>query len=248
MLKLLITALQFLTIIPVSRSQPCTEEDLGRSTALFPLVGLVIGAIMVAVDLGAERLGLLAFLRNIIVIVTGLVVTGALHVDGLSDTVDGVACSRADREDILRIMKDSRIGAMGAIALVVDLLLRFATLQALCGPERIAALLLAPALGRWCVVLVSSITPYARATGTGKAMFAMTGSREVLAGALVTAAAGIWLLGQERMLLLFTGAACAALLLRAYFLKRIGGMTGDTLGSVNEAVELLVLNLIAMRS
>jgi len=243
----LISALRFLTIIPLSTKEPCGEEQMARAVAWFPLAGLVIGGLLVAADLAGGALGLLPWQRNIAVLILGIVVTGALHIDGVSDTVDGVACSRASREDMLRIMKDSRIGAMGAIALVLDLLIRFLTLSCLEGPVRLPALLLAPAVGRFCVVLAASITPYARASGTGKTIFDTAGTREVSAGFITVLAAGVLLCGVERALLMLGGAVMAALLLRSYFVRRLGGMTGDTLGTVNEAAELLAMNLLLYR-
>jgi adenosylcobinamide-GDP ribazoletransferase len=242
-----ITALQFLTAIPIDTKTPRTEEDLARAVLWFPVAGLAVGGLLALLDGAADALGLFVWQKNIVILTAGIVITGAMHIDGLSDTVDGIACSRAGREDILRIMKDSRIGAMGAIAIVIDLLLRFLTLQCLDGPARIPGLVLAPALGRWCVVLAASLTPYARETGTGKTIFDTATSREAAIGLLAVTAAGIALCGFERALLAIGGAAASAMILREFFMRRIGGMTGDTLGAVNEAVEILVMNLLIMR-
>lgn len=230
----------FLTRFPVAQNVPCDGRRLGRSMAFFPLVGLLLGVLLVAADKGLALL----FPRSVadgVLLLLLVLATGGLHLDGLADTVDGLAGGR-DRETALRIMKDSRVGAMGAIVLTLTLLLKYLALHALPGPVRSEALLLFPAAGRWATVALAAFSPYVRPGGGTGAFSDHVGKRELLiAGATVAAAA--FLLSGVRGFLLLPPLVLAAAGLCLYFRKKLGGVTGDVLGASVEIVEVFTLML-----
>lgn len=121
-MKGFLRALQFLTIIRISKDLDITEEKLGNSMACFPLVGLFLGLILVGVRTVLDAV-LPASLADILVIVTLVIVAGHFHLDGFADTVDGLAGGK-DREKILAIMRDSRIGSFAVTGLALLLLLK----------------------------------------------------------------------------------------------------------------------------
>lgn len=240
-------ALSFLTRLPVGRIEADDYlQALGRQAPLFPLAGLIVGAVTLAADSAAGLLfgGGGAAVRSAAAIAAGVWVTGALHLDGLMDTADGLGSHRS-RERMLEIMRDSRVGAMGAIVGALSLLLRFALLLELTGPLRWQALLLAPALGRMAIALAAGCFPAARSPGAGLgASFAASvgrwrGAAALLAGWLLAAPAG------PRGLAAAALAAAIALLGGRSCTARLGGLTGDTYGAINEAAELAALAAFA---
>ncbi|MCM2359559.1 MAG: adenosylcobinamide-GDP ribazoletransferase, partial [Geobacteraceae bacterium] len=125
-MRLYFIALQFLTIIPLPFQVRCDERDLGRSMALFPLVGLTLGGLLVGTDFLLARF-LPRQVADLLLLTLLTVVTGALHLDGLADVCDGLA-ARGGRERFLAVMKDSRIGAVGVVGLTLGLFLKFQAL------------------------------------------------------------------------------------------------------------------------
>lgn len=241
-------ALSFLTRLPVGHLE---VDDylaaLGRSAWSFPLAGLLVGL----VGLGAHTATGLLFgpaLQAVAVVAAGLWVTGMLHLDGLMDTADAMGSHRS-RERMLEIMKDSRVGAMGAAAGALSLLLRAALVLEVAPAMQPAALLTAPALGRMAMVLAAGLWPPARAEGGLGRSFAAHVGRAQMAGALLlglTVAFAVWFTpAGPRGLAAFGGALLVALLLGRTMAARLGGLTGDTYGAINEVVEWAVLACFA---
>jgi cobalamin synthase len=173
-----------------------------------------------------------------------LLVTGALHFDGLADTMDGFGGGKT-RDDILRIMRDHAIGAYGAMALILLVALKVTAVMTLIEQHRLfPVVLLAPALGRWNVVLLSSWLPYARPS---QAVSRNIGHREVI-WATITIVILVVLAGSWRGAVCWAGSALGAVLFGRFCRKRIGGMTGDTLGTSEQLGESVVLLLgVALR-
>jgi adenosylcobinamide-GDP ribazoletransferase len=234
-------AWHFLMGVPVHRgsSSPTTYE-LGRSMAWFPLVGLVLGSILALVDYALA--GVLAgSVVNALLIVLLVVLTRGLHQDGLADCLDGLAGGRTP-EERRAIMRDPRIGAIGATGLILALGLRYAAFTALPVSDRMPLLICMPALGRWSMVVAARSAPYGRVEGgLGKAFLDELSAWEVVVATLVLFAAGTWLLSAVAMsVVLLIGSALAvgwATFGKRYF----GGMTGDTLGALNEVTEVAFL-------
>ena len=174
-------AIGFLTIIPVP-GKYATAEAFAGSNRAFPLVGLLLGALLA---LGALLFGSLfpPLVTAVLLVGLWLKLTGALHLDGMADTADGLLSHRP-RERMLEIMRDSRIGVMGAAALVLVILLKVAGLSALAPAQLWRALLLAPVVGRCAILLLQAFLPCARKDGLGAASAAEAGSAAGLPGGL----------------------------------------------------------------
>jgi adenosylcobinamide-GDP ribazoletransferase len=241
-----IFAWHFLTTIPLSRThhEP-TAPELAASMAWYPVVGLLIGGGLIVADLGLSVV-LAPAVVNVLLIVLLVLLTRGLHQDGLADTVDGMAGGRTPAER-LSIMRDPRIGAIGATGLFLSLILRYAGLMALPHELRLPAVLCMPAIGRWTMVTLAWISPYARAEGGLAAPFLTCLSwRHV---AMSTAVLTIALSGSFGMV-----SACLILLAGALFIligwwacrSWFGGITGDTLGAANEVIEILFLLFVPL--
>jgi adenosylcobinamide-GDP ribazoletransferase len=232
----------FLTVFPVARGVSMEPERLGRSMGLFPAVGLTLGLGLVILNWALDPLIPRAVLDCLLILIL-ITVTGGLHLDGIADLIDGLAGGK-DREGVLRIMKDSRVGAMGVVGLVMVLLLKYLSLYNVPLAEKSAALIFMPAAGRWIQVTLAFFCPYVRAEGgTGGAFVDHVGEREVLLAAVTVALAGLILFGARGILLLALLGLTAWGLVR-YFRFRLGGVTGDVLGAATEAVEVLTLLLV----
>jgi adenosylcobinamide-GDP ribazoletransferase len=232
-------AASFLTRLPVGEGVACDPDRLARSLSLFPAVGLLLGLLLALTDVALRAVFPVPVVAGLLLLLL-VAVTGGLHLDGLADTVDGLAGGR-DREGALRIMKDSRVGALGAAALVLDLLLHWLCLWSLPAAVRAAGLVLMPAAGRWAQVALACTCRYARpGGGTGAAFVELAGRRELVLASLTLGAAAVALWGWRGAALL-PPLAVALLLLRRLFLRRLGGVTGDLLGAATEVGQIVVL-------
>lgn len=238
----LLIALQFLTRLPVNLAAMPSPQQMGRSLLWYPVVGLLIGLLLLSVHylLGAAPVLLQAAL--LLAVWVGL--SGGLHLDGLADSADAWAGGFGDRERTLAIMKDPRSGPMAVVVLVLLLLLKFVALVALLQAGKIIALLLVPWLARALLPLLLLSTPYVRPGGLGQALAEQLPRRQLP-----------WVLaGHGMALLLFGWTAVLALLvagllflwLRRVMLQRLGGTTGDTAGALLELVECGVLLALAL--
>ncbi len=239
MINLLI-ALRFLTRVPVGK-YPKDEKRLGKSMAYFPIVGLILGGILVLVNWGFSIL-LAPLVADALTIIALIILTGALHIDGFIDTIDGLSGGKT-KEEILKIMRDSRVGAFGIVGVVSLIMLKLVLLHEMPLEIKRGALLLFPVMGRWAMVVASSLSIYARKKGTGKAFLDYCGRKELIVAsliALIITGGFLKILGLE----LFLFILALTLLLTRFISKRIGGMTGDTLGAVNEIIEVGTLFIL----
>ena len=237
----LVAAFQFLLVTPAFIRRPFTAEELGRATGFYPLVGLLLGGLLVLAD---TLLGFLFPLqvRSALVIVLWIVLTGALHFDGLLDSLDGLL-GGATPERRLEIMRDERTGAYGLAGGALILLILFSALNAVEDP-RWMVLLLAPVLGRWAMTMAVVMFPYARAEGLGRDIKdnARTAQAVIATVTMLVIVDAVAVLRREFAPLLAVVAAAAVCGLAAWFVRRrIPGMTGDTYGAINMLVEASVL-------
>jgi len=230
-----LSALGFLTILPMPAKAFRVD---GRQILYFPLVGLLIGALLYGVD----KLGTLYATQEIRVVADALflaVISGALHLDGLADSADGLFSHRP-KERILEIMQDSRIGVMGALAIIFCLMLKMAGFAGLSGPDYEIFLLTAPALARTGQVVGLVFMDYARQEGGKSQLFFQNKKYHLLALGAIPLALPFWIsieTGLMVLLLFLSG----TILLLWFFQKGIGGMTGDTLGAQTELIESVIL-------
>ena len=239
-MKNFLIALQFLTRIPVGEYLK-DEKRLGKSMAYFPIVGLVLGGLLVLVNWGFSII-MAPLIADALTIIALIILTGALHIDGFIDTIDGLAGGKT-KKDILRIMKDSRVGAFGIIGIVSLIMLKLVLLHEMPLEIKRGTLLLFPVMGRWAMVVASSLSLYARKKGTGKAFLDYCGRKELIVASLITliiTGGFLKILGLE----LFLFILALTLLLTRFISKRISGMTGDTLGAVNEIIEVGTLFIL----
>lgn len=239
MLAPFICALGFLTRLPVP-SLALSEHDVARSSGFFAWVGLLIGGVLIAVGFASRGFG--SGLSALCVITVWAYLTGALHLDGLADTVDGLSGGRGDRERALSIMRDSRIGAHGATALVLALALKTAAWMR--ASEVSGELLwLVPAVARFGCTLLLARFSYARAEGLGRAFAGRVGRWELLLGVSALLIPVLWL-GAARSAV-YAGAAIGGLscaLLVAFRVRAaLGGLTGDVHGAAIEVSEIGML-------
>ncbi|MDO9117991.1 MAG: adenosylcobinamide-GDP ribazoletransferase [Nitrospira sp.] len=236
-------AWHFLTGIPLSHAlhEP-TAVELARSMAWYPVVGLLIGGGLVLADAGLSRVFDQAVV-NVLLIVLAVIVTRGLHQDGLADTLDGLAGGKTPAAR-LPIMRDPRIGAIGATGLFLSLLLRYAGLMALPQAMRVPALLCMPAIGRWAMVALAWASPYARVEGGLAASFLthLSWPHVVVATGVLAAGLG-WACGLLSAAAILLGGSLVVCALWAGCRLWFGGITGDTLGATNEVIEILFLLL-----
>jgi adenosylcobinamide-GDP ribazoletransferase len=235
MMKRLLAALRFLTILPLPGGWGTAEADLAGSVPWFPVVGLLLGAMAAGAAWVLSSVTTPMAAAAVIAIML-LSFSGGLHMDGLSDTADGFLSARS-RERILEIMKDSHVGAMGVIVIVCVLLLKFAALASLPAGRLWPAALLMPLAGRCAIVLHMALLPYARPEGTGAVFYRLRPRWAAVWAAAVLGATACGVLGVEGLVV---WGVCIALTLAfsAYVYGKIGGATGDTLGAVCEIIEV----------
>lgn len=232
----LLAAFQFLTLLPIKRS--FTAEQVGRSSVYFPIVGLVIGLVLAGLDWG---LGIIlpAAVVNVLLVTALAVLSGGLHLDGLADTLDGMAGHRTP-EERLAIMKDSRIGGFGAIGIALFLLVEYVTLNSIPGAVKMPVLILAPVLSRWAMVNSIFVYPYARPAGLGKAFKGAVTLRYFIIATLVSLALAA-VLFRWAGLIIMAGTWLVVTLTALHFKSRLKGLTGDTYGAINEVSLVVVL-------
>jgi len=239
-------ALQFLTIFPTPLHHEAEAKAFGQSLTYFPLVGLILGAILFGLYYGLSFI-LPALVINALIITTLVILTGAHHLDGLVDTCDGVIAGKS-KEERLAIMSDAKVGAFGIVGAILLLLLKYVSLSS---APILPALLLMPTLSRWTMVSVIFTFPYAKPSGMGLAFKQGANWQRLTIAtviALIIAVGSLKLWG----LALWWGLALMAALwliifgIASYFRSRLGGLTGDNYGAINEIAEVLALLLIIL--
>ena len=234
-------AFGLMTTLPVKLPDDWSPGDSGRAAIWFPLVGLVVGALTWLAWKGAMLI-FPPLVAGIITLVAWVALTGGLHLDGLADCCDGLLAS-VPTERRLEIMKDPHLGAFGVIGLTLVLLLKAATLATLT-PATSFGILLAATLARWCV-LPAGLRPSGRPGGLG-ADFSLGLQRSfIYVGAVLPMALAVVLQVQGSLSLL-AGVGVTLLILRLAR-SRIGGVTGDVLGTIVEVVETVVLLVFVVK-
>ena len=238
-----LTAVQFLTVLPITARRTTRPHELGPAEAFFPLAGLLIGAVLVGVDRVLTGIASTTIV-SVLLVATAAALTGALHLDGVIDTFDGLFAPGGP-ERRLEIMRDPRAGAFGVIAVTLLLALKVAALGSLAGEMRTVALLAGPCLGRWTIVVVTLVFRYARPEGSGRAFKdAVRPVHTAVAGAiaLTTATLTVGWVG----LVLVAATTLAALLLGRWCSGRLGGLTGDTYGAGCELTETTIWLMLGL--
>ena len=262
--------LSFMTRIPIPKTD-YDEEKLGKSMKYFPVVGIIVGFILlffcIIFNFILKNISYSAVLplMIIVVILTDLISTGALHLDGLADTFDGIFSYRS-KHKMLEIMKDSRLGSNGALALILYFLLKFILLFSLTIESRegaIYAIMTYPVVARFCSVVSCASSPYARGSGMGKTFVDNTKTCGLIVATVITLLYTIGMIFMpfvlftnyslpiqiiiKSILIIVIIVALSALFAYAFsklIERKIGGITGDTLGALLEISSLLYIVLI----
>ena len=245
-MKRFFAAISFLTRLPVPQRFVFEAADVGRSTVFFPLVGAIIGtfqtgALFIFGD-AANGSVLKSVLIAVLLVVVNVFTTGALHLDGLADMADGFGGGRG-KERTLEIMRDSLIGSYGATALILLLILKVCAVAALIENQTaLRFLILAPVLGRWATVPLGKFMPYARKSGgLGNAVTDFVGWTEIVGATVMTAILLFALIDWQTGVKIWLVVIALTIFIARLCLKKIGGVTGDTLGANTEICETAVL-------
>jgi adenosylcobinamide-GDP ribazoletransferase len=238
----LLAAFRFLTIFPMPGGRGRTEADLAGSVLYFPLVGLVLGGLL-AVLAFSLTYAVPPLLTSALLVVAFLAPSGGLHMDGLADTADGFLGSRV-RERTLEIMRDSHVGAMGALGIACVLLVKWAALASVAERDLWRVALLTPVAGRAVMVLHLAALPYARPDGLGAVFYGRRHRADAAWAVLALFLTGGLVLG-VRGVAVGIASAVVALGMAVVFTRRIGGVTGDTLGALCEITEMVPAMVVA---
>lgn len=231
-------AISFFTRIPVPWLRP-SEEAWRKSVNWYPAVGVAIGLLL----WGVHQAGLALFspwIAAILTLIAWVYVTGGLHMDGWMDLADGLGSSRP-REQILAIMKDSRVGAMGVLAAIMLLLIKAGAVAELAHPGWGSLLIVAPVAARTHVLLAIKLWPYLSADkGIGKGISAGLSAFSIIVSYIILFAAG-WYLGGLQVITAIFLSLLFALWFSRSVAKKLGGLNGDCYGAVIESSEAVVL-------
>lgn len=229
-------AVQFMTTIPIKL--PClpSREQNALSMLFYPVIGLMIGGVLWLV---ASYVQLPMMLLSCAVMVVWVWLTGGLHLDGLADTADAWVGGFGDRQRTLTIMKDPNTGAMGVMAIVLCLALKWAAVYCLLELDAVLALLFVPMLGRMSALALFATTPYVRQHGLGSALQDVP--KYLLWLVMLGFGAAVFALSWQIAVAMIGVWAVMLAWLRWRFVGRIGGITGDTVGASIEVVEVAML-------
>ena len=233
-----ITCLEFLTRVRFSKRTDWRDEDFSRSVPYFPLVGLVIGSLLAAVNYGLFYIETPLFLRVTLLLLAEIIITGGLMYDGFMDTADGVFSARS-RERMLEIMKDSHVGSNAVLAIIILLLLKIAAYLELSGETLTWVLLTMSVATRTFMVVFIVNFPYARKEGIGH-MFTKYAKPFYTYIAFAVCAGIIAACGLQYLAV--AGICFTVTLIIAQYLKtQLGGLTGDTYGALTECGNVIYL-------
>lgn len=240
-LKRFVLMLQFMTRIPIPVSLEVDEDDFGRGSKYFPIIGFILG-LALYFTYYISQMELPDEISVIIAVAMSYVLTGSMHIDGLADTFDGLFSAKS-REKILEIMKDSRIGTNGVLAILFMVLLKIFFL-ANTDPLYIpVALIIAPVMGRLAMLPALVFSKSAReGKGLGGLFIGKVKYMDMIIGLAFALIIGFFFsyVSYADMLFITAAVLLSGFIITAYIQWRIGGMTGDTLGSISEITELIV--------
>ena len=246
-----LAALSFLTIIPLPRRREVSPEELGCSIGYFPVVGVTIGLILAGSN-WLLALFLPSAIVNGLLIVSLVVISGALHLDGFVDTCDGIAGHKTV-EARWRVMHDSRAGAFGIIGVFLLLLVKYFSLSSVPENLMMITLVLMPVVSRWAMVYAVYAYPYARPEGLGEVCKQGASWQKFTIATIITLAVAIGLARLANItyfylvgLAVILGIWVMVVVMAAYLKRKFSGLTGDTYGAINEVAEVCVLIIVCL--
>lgn len=233
-------ALRFLTIFPTPRKEKDDEKVAYLSLVYFPLVGLLLGAVLLGTYY-ALALVLPSPVVFALVVIALAVITGGHHLDGLMDSLDGVFGGKS-KEERLAIMRDSKVGAFGVAGAILLLLLKYVSLTL---APLLPALLLMPTLGRWAMLNAIFFFPYARPDGMGLPFKQGANWQRLTIATILPVVAAMAILRWKGLILLVV-LWLTVFCIGRFIQHRLGGLTGDNYGAINEIAETATIILIVL--
>ena len=230
-------AMQFLTVFPIQLKKMPSPQQNAQSLLFYPLIGMLIGLVLFAIALTLVKLPII--LLSTLLLVVWIWITGGLHLDGLADTADAWVGGFGDPEKTLRIMKDPSSGPIGVLSLLIVCVLKWSALYVLLEQQQLWLLILVPVLARLSPLILFLTTPYVREKGLGTAMSQYIPRK--LSYVIIAITFGLCGFMGLWGLLLMIFSTMTLWYLRAKFVHRIGGVTGDTIGATIEWVESVAL-------
>lgn len=235
-MKRFLIALQFLTILPV-RVKQIENKDYGKALFYFPFVGAIIG-ILISLPLLFSNI-LPKYVIATFILLISIILTGAIHLDGLADSFDGFYGGKT-KKDILDIMRDKRIGVVGAIALFSVLILKYSLYLSMSYKFLWKFLILSCCFSRWMQSVACSFFDYAREEGKAKIFIRFSNKKDCYLSGMFVFLIFI-LLAKFKSIPIFLISLFLSLTFMHYINKKIDGMTGDTIGAINELAEISIL-------
>lgn len=232
-MKNFVLLLQFFTRIPIKKNYQYDNESYGKNTYLLPLVGLIIGLFIYFSDFLLKYLVLPKEIHGLLLIFLWIILTGALHLDGLADTVDGIFSYRP-KEKILEIMRDPHIGTNGVISLILIIIFKFY----LYTNSDISIIFLSFIVGRLTIIMSASFGNYARNKGMALAIIEYNNRFSFIKSLIITLI--IFSFWRKNMFFLFLTLGLS-FFIHKKVIKKIGGITGDTLGFLCEISEVIFI-------
>lgn len=234
-MRALLIALQFLTILPVRLQGEFSAQDMGRSLLFYPLVGLLIGIVLSL--LGWSLTSQLPMVSAILVLTVWVILTGALHLDGLADSADAWLGGIGDKAKTLSIMKDPAAGPIAVVMIVLVLLIKFVMLTVLLSQQNWWALIWSVILARTALPLLFLTTDYVRPHGLGSILKQQQSALHTRRLMLIIGVLALLSIGLFTLLF----GLLVFLLLRYLMERRLNGFTGDTAGAMVELLEAALL-------
>ncbi len=228
-------ALQFLTIVPVTRSYIANDKQLGYSSLFYPVIGLIIGSTLVLIAQFISSIPIQ--IQAVIILALWVMLTGGLHIDGLADCADAWVGGLGSKQRSLEIMKDPAAGPIAVVIIVLILLLKWTTIGYLLQKQQFVALLFTPMLGRLAILILMLFTDYIRAGGMGEVIVENCPKQTIAAISLFGLFGGIYYLGILPISLMLM----ILIIIRHQTNKRLGGATGDVYGATVELIEASIL-------
>jgi adenosylcobinamide-GDP ribazoletransferase len=239
-------AVSLLTRVPMPHPDGAVPVNLARAQRVFPLIGAAVGLAVGLVYWILSATGIPALAAAVLALAASALLTGALHEDGLGDVADGFGGGR-DRDAKLAIMRDSRLGTYGALAVITAFVAKVAALEAMAPSTALAALVAAHALGRAGIPVMAAYLPHARSDGLGQGAGRPQGSEVAIAVGSAVVIALLFLPFATALIAILLAVGGTAVVV-AVAQRQIGGVTGDVFGAAEQVVEIAVLLAVAARA
>ncbi|MCR1934828.1 adenosylcobinamide-GDP ribazoletransferase [Clostridium tepidum] len=231
--------IQFFTRIPVNKNLQCEKDNFKKGAFFLPVVAFIIGGMEFLIYLILKDFLPINVIIVLLILFTAMI-TGGIHMDGLADTCDGFFSLR-DKERIIEIMKDSRMGSFGTIAMIINLLLKYQLLYSLVLKNLSIAIILAPVIGRISILFLCLSKRTAKKNGSGNIFIGNMSKPIIFFITIIVLTMNTYFLGLKITIISFAAVLTVTYLFYLLCLNKIDGLTGDTLGACNELGEITFL-------